>query len=112
MWHCNDKHFGVMALHVDDVLCAETDFFIEIYQNFSVGGEENCSFRYLGLNIQLEKIHIVIDQNNYIEQLKKVGINPVRKFPPKCNFILFRKKNIKSKNWSTSLDIKSHSTRY
>ena len=112
MWHRNDKHFGVMALHVDDVLCAETDFFIEIYQNFSVGGEENCSFRYLGLNIQLEKIHIVIDQNNYIEQLKKVGINPVRKFPPKCNFILFRKKNIKSKNWSTSLDIKSHSTRY
>ena len=101
-----------MALHVDDVLCAETDFFIEIYQNFSVGGEENCSFRYLGLNIQLEKIHIVIDQNNYIEQLKKVGINPVRKFPPKCNFILFRKKNIKSKNWSTSLDIKSHLTRY
>ena len=101
-----------MALHVDDVLCAETDFFIEIYQNFSVGGEENCSFRYLGLNIQLEKIHIVIDQNNCIEQLKKVGINPVRKFPPKCNFILFRKKNIKSKNWSTSLDIKSHSTRY
>ena len=47
---------------------------------FSVGIEENCNFRYLGLNIQSEKFHIAIDQNNYTEQLKKVDIDPVRKF--------------------------------
>ena len=53
---------------------------------FSVGIEENCNFRYLGLNIQSEKFHIAIDQNNYTEQLKKVDIDPVHKFLQK-NFI-------------------------
>ena len=78
----------------------------KLKETFSVGREENYNFRYLGLNIQSEKIHIAIDQNNYIEQLKKIDINAVPKFQK------LRKRNIKSKNWSTSLDIKSHSTRY
>ena len=50
---------------------------------FFVGREENCNCRYLALNIQPEKIHTAIDQNNYIEQLKKVDINPVFKFQKK-----------------------------
>ena len=110
MWHHNDKLIAVMDVHVDNFLCAGTDLFYlkiipKVTETFSVSREENCNFRYLGLNIQSEKIHISIDQNNYIEQLKKVNINPVRKFQK-------RKRNIKSINWSTSLDIKSHSTRY
>ena len=110
MWHHNDKLIAVMDVHVDNFLCAGTDLFYlkiipKVTETFSVSTEENCNFRYLGLNIQSEKIHISIDQNNYIEQLKKVNINPVRKFQK-------RKRNIKSINWSTSLDIKSHSTRY
>ena len=78
---------------------------------FFVGREENCNFRYLALNIQPEKIHTAIDQNNYIEQLKKVDINPVFKFQKKLT-LSDSVRNIESKNWSTSLDIKSHSTRY
>ena len=119
MRHHNDKLIGVMTVHVDDFLCAGLDlFYLNIISNsrqpFSVGKEENCNFRYLDLNIESEKIHIAIDQNNYIEQLKKVDINPLFKFKfkKKKNFTWFRKRNIKSKNWSTSLDIKSHSTRY
>ena len=85
MWHHNDKLIGVMTVHVGDFLCAGTDlFFLNIISKpreiFSIGREENCNFRYLGLNIQSEKIHIAIDQNNYIEQLKKVDVNPACKF--------------------------------
>ena len=72
-------------------MCAEIDLFYgsvisKLKKMFSVGIEENCNFRYLGLNIQSEKFHIAIDQNNYTEQLKKVDIDPVHKFLQK-NFI-------------------------
>ena len=76
-----------------DFLCAGLDlFYLNIISNsrqpFSVGREENCNFRYLDLNIQSEKIHIAIDQNNYIEQLKKVDINPLFKFKKKKIIII------------------------
>ena len=88
-WHHN-KLFGVMTVHVDNFLCAGTDLFywiviLKLRETFYVGREENCNFRYLSLNIQSEKFHIAIDQNNYIEQLKKVDIKPVRKFQKKIN---------------------------
>ena len=73
-----------MTVHVDDFWCPGTDLFYlniisKLRETFFVGREENCNSRYLGLNIQSEKIHITINQNNYIEQLKKVDINPVCK---------------------------------
>ena len=84
MWHHNDKLIGVMTVKVDGFLCAETDLYLNIIlklrATFFIGSEENCNFWYFGLNIQSEKFHIAIDQNNYIEQLKKVVINPVREF--------------------------------
>ena len=97
-----------MTLHVE----TGTDVFYliiisKLWESFSVGREENCDFWFLGLDIQSEKFHIAIDQNNHIEQLKKEDINPVCKFQ-KNNL----KGHIKSKNWSTISDIKSHSTRY
>ena len=69
MWYHNDKLFGVMTVHVDDFLCAGTDLLyrsviLKLRETFSVGREENCNFRYLGLNIQSEKFHIATDQNN------------------------------------------------
>ena len=75
-----------MDVHVDNFLCAGTDLFYlkiipKVTETFSVSREENCNFKYLGFNIQSEKISI--DQNNYSEQLKKVNINPVRKFQKK-----------------------------
>ena len=73
-----------MTVKVDGFLCAETDLYLNIIlklrATFFIGSEENCNFWYFGLNIQSEKFHIAIDQNNYIEQLKKVVINPVREF--------------------------------
>ena len=80
---------------MDDFWCAGTELFylniiLKLRETFFIGREENCDFRYLGLNIQSEKIHIAMDQNNYIEQLKKVDINSVSKLP-KNNFIWFKK---------------------
>ena len=79
---------------MDDFWCAGTELFylniLKLRETFFIGREENCNFRYLGLNIQSERIHIAIDQNNYIEQLKKVDINSVCKLP-KNNFIWFKK---------------------
>ena len=70
MWHHNDKLIGVMTVKVDDFLCAETDLYLNIIlklrATFFIGSEENCNFWYFGLNIQSEKFHIAIDQNNYI----------------------------------------------
>ena len=84
MWHHNDKLIGVMTVHVDDFLYAGTDLFYrniisKLRETFSVGREATCNFQYLGLNIQSEKIHNAIDQNNYIELLKKVDINLAQK---------------------------------
>ena len=80
-----DKLIGVMTVHIDNFLCAGTDLFYRSVRSkhretFSVGREENCNFRYLDFNIQSEKFHIATDENNCIELLKKVYINPVRKF--------------------------------
>ena len=77
MRHHNDKLIGVMTVHVDDFLCAGLDLF---YLNIISNSRQP---RYLDLNIESEKIHIAIDQNNYIEQLKKVDINPLFKFKKK-----------------------------
>ena len=72
MCHHNDKLMGVMTVHVDYFLRARTDSFYlniisKLRETFSVGREENCNFRYLGLNMQSEKFHIAIDQNSYID---------------------------------------------
>ena len=64
MWHHNDKLIGVTTVHVDDFVCVGTYLFYlnisKLRETFSVGKKENCNFRYLGLNIQSEKIHIAI----------------------------------------------------
>ena len=85
MWHHNDKLIDKLFVHMNDFSCSGTDSFylniiLKLRETFFVGREENFNFRYLGLNIQSEKIHISIDQNNYIEQLKKVDFNPVCEF--------------------------------
>ena len=86
MWHHhNDKLIGVMTVHVDDFLCAGTDLFylsiISKLRETLSAGRGNCDFQYLGSHIQSEKFHIAIDQNNNIEQLKKVDTDPVCKSP-------------------------------
>ena len=84
MWHHhNDKLIGVMTVHVDDFLCAGTDLFylsiISKLRETLSAGRGNWDFQYLGSHIQSEKFHIAIDQNNNIEQLKKVDTDPVCK---------------------------------
>ena len=64
MRHHNDKLIGVTTVHVDDFVCVGTYLFYlnisKLRETFSVGKKENCNFRYLGLNIQSEKIHIAV----------------------------------------------------
>ena len=49
----------------------------KLCKTFSVGKEENNSFRYLGLSILKNKNnYITINQNDYINQLNKIIIEP------------------------------------
>ena len=62
MWHHNDKLTGVMNVHVDDLLYERKDLFylniiLKLREMFSIGREESCNFRYLGLNILREISH-------------------------------------------------------
>ena len=85
MWHENEDLMGVIYVHVDDFLCSGTNMFFQniifkLCKTFSVGKEENNSFRYLGLNISKNKNNFVtINQSDYINQLNKIIIEPSRK---------------------------------
>ena len=52
----------------------------KLCKTFSVGKEENNSFRYLGLSILKNKNNnVTINQNDYINQLNKIIIEPYQK---------------------------------
>ena len=56
MLHGNEDLIGIICAHGDDYLCLGTNMFFQnvvfkLCETFSVGKEENNSFRYLGLNI-------------------------------------------------------------
>ena len=83
MWHHNDKLIAEMRVYVDEFFCAGIALLyrsvtLKLRETFSAGREENCNFRYLGLNIQSDKFYIAIDRNNYIEQ--STHFSPVSHF--------------------------------
>ena len=66
MLHHKNELIGIMTVQVDDFLCAGTELFYKnvihkFWETFSVGKEENCSFKYLGLNIKVGKNQINVD---------------------------------------------------
>ena len=61
MWHENEDLIGVTCVREDAFLCSGTNMFFQniifkLFKTFSIGKEENNSFRYLGLNFQKIKI--------------------------------------------------------
>ena len=70
---------GLLAIHVDDLLCIGDNDFIEsliskLQDNFGVGKMETKCFKYLGRNIKHEGNIITIDQKNYVDNLTKIDI--------------------------------------
>ena len=56
---------------------------VPLYQTlreiFSIGKEENNQFKYLRVNLQNSNNKISVDQNEYIESLKKINLEPYTK---------------------------------
>ncbi|CAG2248923.1 unnamed protein product [Mytilus edulis] len=79
---------SVLAVHVDDFLCAGSSSFKEsvvsrIRDMFKVG-KESCtceSFKYLGLDLSQENETIVLNQKEYVRILKTVLIDKDRVKP-------------------------------
>ena len=66
---------GLAVTHVDDILHAGEEEFEEkvmepLKTKFKFGSEENCKFKYVGLNITQTKVMISIDQDHYVEALE------------------------------------------
>ena len=66
---------GLAVTHVDDILHAgeeefEEKFMEPLKNSFKFGSEENCEFKYVGLNISQTKAMISIDQDHYVEALE------------------------------------------
>lgn len=56
-WRHNNKFIGIITVHADDFCCAGKELFdqnviYKLREIFSVGKEENCNFKYLGLNVE------------------------------------------------------------
>ena len=76
-WHIDGKLVGMIAAHVDDFLWAgniafQSNTIPKLRKIFSVGREEDKSFRYLGLNINQNSQLISVDQRNYIDSLQLI----------------------------------------
>ena len=72
-----EKHpLGMAVTHVDDVLhTGDEQFDAEIMnpikEAFKFGTEEDCEFRYCGLNMKQTKSAIEVDQNHYVANLQE-----------------------------------------
>ena len=79
-WYEDGILIGMTAVHVDDFLWSGNNYFESmiiphIRENFSVGREEEKTFKYLGMNIQQKEKAIIIDQLNYINGLHPISID-------------------------------------
>ena len=78
IWHNEESQpIGMIAIHVDDFLWSgnstfQTNVIMKIREFFSIGREEDKSFRYLGLNIEQNEDYITLDQSDYIDALKPI----------------------------------------
>ena len=82
-WYKDGVLIGMIAVHVDDFLWSGNDYFSaevipQLCNTFSVGREEEKTFRYLGLNIQQHSDSIQVDQTNYIDSLESLLVNEIR----------------------------------
>ena len=83
MWHKNGVLIGMVAVHVEDFLCAGNDMFLKkvkpcLGDTFSVGKEEATTFRYIGLHLDQTENSLFIHQKSYVSSLEPLEFTDVR----------------------------------
>ena len=73
-WYNGDELKGILTSHVDDfAYCGTTDFLESVVdkvkETFKISGQEQGSFKCLGLNVIQSEHCISIDQEKYIDSL-------------------------------------------
>ena len=80
-FHKDGKLVGLIALHVDDFQGAGTN---ELFMNvmdkicskFKISKRERGNFKYTGVNVRKTGDEIVLDQNDYVESLQEIDVDP------------------------------------
>ena len=84
LWHENDELCGILVIHVDDFIYGGIPTWHErvigsLMKEFKISRMKKCAFRYLGLNLQQSGDSILVDQFLYIDNLKEISIDSLRK---------------------------------
>ena len=74
---------GVVVTHVDDFVYYRTEqwhklVFVKILKTFPVSRIEECSFKYLGLNVIQNGEGIMFDQKQYVKSLTPVTVSTLQ----------------------------------
>ena len=82
-WHDGEKLNWVIGVHVDAFfwsgsLTLEKTAITKLRETFKVGKEESVNFKYLGVGMQQHRRSIYLDQNEYIENLDLIQLDPKR----------------------------------
>ena len=89
-WSNEDSKIeGILACHVDDFLYSGNEKFIsekglEIRKEFTVGKENEGSFKYVGMQIQSRNNIILLDQNTYAKSLNLIELSKERSTEKQC----------------------------
>ena len=84
LWHNKDGSLnGMVVTHVDDFVYCRTEqwhklVFVKILKTFRISRIEECSFKYLGLNVIQNGEGIMIDQKQYVKSLTPVSVSTLQ----------------------------------
>ena len=83
-YHVKDKCHGVVGLHVDDFMHGGTDKMKQsVIDKFReaviIGTEEVTPMKYLGMGVFQESSEIIVNQQEYLDEIEKIDINPKEK---------------------------------
>ena len=73
---------GVLCIHVDDILWGgdesfKRDIIDSLRDHFEIGNEEKGNFKFLGVHVNsnVEEEYIILDQNQYIGEVRKMKVD-------------------------------------
>ena len=77
VFHTNGKFSGYAMIHVDDIITGGTPEFLKMISNllrteFKISKEQSNKFSYIGMAIRTDGQNILMNQNQYIEDLDGV----------------------------------------
>ena len=78
-WYENNNLLGAVVLHVDDFLFAGTDLFHQkvteqVATKFDIGMRKTNAFKYVGLNVCKVNGEIVLQQDEYVNELQELDV--------------------------------------